>query len=168
MKYLKKLIYCLLPLQIIVLLLSPRFGWNIHNSDATLLSYKGVSYENGAFHCLYQSNNDTVDISYSNFFSKKFTITVNDTEEYSMQVKIDGASVGYEPSTLLGIANDIVWKDTYGIIFWRCILTITMTLISMKLYRRANDVKDTERIALYVGASVIYIFTILISLRIIF
>lgn len=92
----KKIIYFLLPLQIIVLLLSPRFGWNIimHNSDAVFLSYKGTSYEDGAFHCLYQNQYDTIDISYSNPFSKKFTILVNDTETYNMQVTIDGASVG--------------------------------------------------------------------------
>ena len=164
----KKIIYCLLPLQIIVLLLSPRFSWSIQNSNATVLSYKGVSYEEGAFHCLYQSQDDTIDISYSNLFSKKFTITVNDAAEYNMQVKIDGASVESEPNMLLGIADDIVWKDTYGIMFWRCILTIAMTLISMKVFRRANDVKGTESKVLYGGASIMYIFTILISLRVIF
>jgi len=168
MKNLKNIIYFLLPLQIIVLLLSPRFGWNIHNSDGTLLSYKGVSYENGAFHCIYQGKGDTIDIAYSNPFSKKFTITVNDTDEYQMQVKIDGASIESEPDMLPGIANDIVWKDIYGIMFWRCILMISMTLISMKILRRANGNNGTEGKGLYIGASVIYIFALLISLRIIF
>ena len=163
-----KMIYCLLPIQIIVLLLSPRFSWNIHNSDATLLSYKGISYENGAFHCLYQNNTDTIDISYPNLFSKKFTIIVNDTDEYSMQVKIDGASVESEPNMLSGIANDIVWEDTYGIMFWRCILTIAMTLISMRIFRRANNVGDAKRKVFFIGASAIYIISILVSLRIIF
>ena len=84
MQDLKKLIYVLFPLQIIVLLMSPRFGWNIHNSDASVLSYKGTSYEDGAFHCLYQNQDDTIDISYRNPFSKEFTIIVNDTETYSL------------------------------------------------------------------------------------
>ena len=164
----KKIIYFLLPLQIIVLLLSPRFGWNIHNANSTLLSYQGLSYEDGAFHCLYQSHDDKIDISYGNYVSKKFTITVNDTDKYNLQVKIGGASVESEPNMLPYIDNDIVWKDTYGILFWRCILTIVMTLISMKVFRRASDGKRTERKLLYAGASLIYIVTILISLRIIF
>ena len=166
----KKIIYFLLPLQIIVLLLSPRFGWNInmHKSDGLFLSYKGTSYEDGAFHCLYQNQYDTIDISYSNPFSKKFTILVNDTETYSMQVTIDGASVGGEENILLGISAGIVCKDTYGILFWRCIMTIAMSLISMKVFSRATASKGGERKLLFTGASIIYIVAILISLRIIY
>lgn len=166
MKDLKKLIYILLPLQIIVLLLSPRFGWSIHNSDFTLLSYRGTSYENGAFHCLYENSNDTIDISYPNLFSKKFTITVNDAKTYSMYVKIDGASVESEQDMLPGITNDMVWEDTYGIMYWRCFLTVALSWISMKLFMRMNGVGNTERKMLCVGASVIYVISILISLRV--
>lgn len=164
----KKLIYCLLPLQIIVLLLSPRFGWYIHNYDAAYLSYQGTSYEDGEFHCLYQSQDNTIDIRYSNPFSKNFTITVNENIEFDMIVNIDGASMTYGASVLPGISNDIVWKDTYGIMFWRCILTIAMTLFSMKIFRSAMDRNDRVKKLLYVGASIIYIVTLLISLRIIF
>lgn len=164
----KKLLYFLLPLQIIVFLLSPRFGWSIHDENAAVLTYKGVSYKDGAFHCLYENQNDVVDISYANLFSKKFTITVNDTQEYRIEVKLDGESIESEPNMLPGIANDVVWKDTYGIVFWRCILTIGMTLISMKVFKRGSDAEGTTRKILYLGASIIYIFAILISLRIIF
>jgi hypothetical protein len=164
----KKLLYLLLPLHIIVLLLSPRFGWSIHDENAAVLTYKGVSYKDGALHSLYESQDDVVDISYANPFSKKFTITVNDTSEYRMEVKLDGESIESEPNMLPGIANDIVWKDTYGIIFWRCILAIGMTLISMNVFKIGSDKEGTSRKIFYLGAIIIYIFTILISLRIIF
>ena len=164
----KKLIYFLLPLQIIVLLLSPRFSWSIHDATPAVLTYKGTYYEDGAFHCLYENQDDVVDISYSNPFSKKFTITVNDTKEYRMEVKLDGASIESEPNMLPGIANDIVWKDTYGIMFWRCILTILMTLISMKVFKTTDGTNGAARKTLCFTAAIIYIFSILISLRIIF
>ena len=168
MKDLKKLIYVLLPLQIIVLLMSPRFGWSIHNSDFTLLSYKGTSYENGSFHCLYENSKDTVDVSYPNLFSKNFTITVNDAKTYSMYVKIDGASVESEQDMLPGVTNDMVWEDTYGIMFWRCFLTVAMSLVSIKLFRHMMDVYGTESKVLCVGILLIYVIAILISLRVIF
>lgn len=168
MKSVRKLIYLVLPLQILVLLLSPRFGWSIRNSDATLLTYEGTSYEDGAFHCRYANTNDTVDISYGNLLSKKFTVTVNDTKEYSMEVKIDGASAESEPDMLQEIANDIVWEDTFGILYWRCILTVAMTLISVKAFKSADDMVGEKRKVFCAGALVIYVISILISLRIIF
>ena len=164
----KKLVYFLVPIQIIILLLAPRFDWCFYGAKATFFTYKGVAFEEGAIHCLYESQDDVVDISYDNPFSKKFTITFNDSEKYYMEVKIDGACVGPAIDEPPGIAADIVWKDTYGIMFWRCILTITMTLISMKLFRHAYDGKDTERKVQYAGAGIIYIIAILISLRVIF
>lgn len=164
----KKVLYFLLPLQIFVLLLSPRFGWSIHDANATILTYKGTSYADGAFRCQYEGLDDVVDISYGNPFSKNFTITVNDTQEYRMEVKLDGESMESEPNMLPGIANDIVWKDTYGIMFWRCILAIGMTLISMNVFKIGSDKEGTSRKIFYLGAIIIYIFTILISLRIIF
>lgn len=81
---------------------------------------------------------------------------------------MDGESIESEPNMLPGIANDIVWKDTYGIIFWRCILAIGMTLISMNVFKIGSDKEGTSRKIFYLGAIIIYIFTILISLRIIF
>ena len=161
----KRLKYFLLPLQIIVLLLSPRFGWNIHALGVADLEYKGMTYENGAFHCVYQGDADTVDIRYSHPFSKRFTITVNDTDEYSMLVKIDGESVESEPDMLRGIANDIVWQDTYGILYWRCILTVAMTLLSTGIFTRAKGSPDRK--ALCAAGSVLYALSMLISLRII-
>ena len=169
MKRFKKLIYFLLPLQLIVLVLSPRFGWSIHSFPAPeRLTYEGTSYYDGALHCLYQNDKEVVDISYSHPLSKQFTIIVNDTDEYSMHVKIDGSSVSSEPDMLPGIANDIVWQDTFGILFWRVILTVAMTLISIKIFKRANAVGGAESKVLYAGAAVIYVIAILISLRIIF
>ena len=168
MKTLRNLLYLLLPLQIIVQLLSPRFDWTIHNFDTTPLAYQGMSYRDGAFHSLYESSVDTVDISYENLFSKKFTITVNDNDTYTMEVKIDGASVESEPDMLPGIANDMVWQDTQGILYWRCILTVFMSLVSIKVFNRANDMGEEKRKVFYVGAAVLYVISMLISLRILF
>ncbi len=164
----KKLVHFLLPIQIIILLLAPRFGWSIHDAQGTRLAYRGTAFEDGAIHCVYQSQDNIIDISYSNLFSKDFTITVNETIEYNMKVKLDGASIVFGETILPGGSNDIVWKDTYGIMFWRCILTITMTLISMKLFRHAYDREDAGRKLLYAGAGGFYIIAILISLRVLF
>ena len=168
MSGIRRLIYVLLPLQMLVLLLSPRFGWSIHNLTAEPLRYRGVSYEDGAFHCIYQNGGNTVDISYGNPFSKRFAIVINDEEEYSMHVKMDGASVESEPDMLPGIANDIVWKDTYGILFWRCILTAVMSVISTRMLWCAGDAGGVEKKLLCVGATIIYVIALLISLRVLF
>ena len=168
MKNRKGLIYLLLPLQILVLLLSPRFGWSIHKFDAGVLAYEGTSYKDGALHCVYENDADTVDISYGSVFSKKFNITVNETEKYTMEVKIDGETIGSEENILLGIANDIVWKDTLGIFYWRYILTIALTLISIKAFKRAGSRDDQTGKALCVGAVVVYVIAILVSLRVVF
>ena len=73
-KLLQNFIYILLPIQILVLLLSPRFGWDIHHmlhGDVATLRYEKTSYIDGAFHCIYQEGEDKIDISYGNLFSKK-------------------------------------------------------------------------------------------------
>lgn len=86
----KKIIYVLLPLQVLILLLSPRFGWKIHNPESIVLSYKGITYVDGKFHDLYKSDDEKIDICYESFFSKQFFIIINDTDEYEMKVYIDG------------------------------------------------------------------------------
>ncbi len=44
--------YVLLPLQILILILSPRFGWKMLGPDAGMLSYSGTRYVDGKFHVL--------------------------------------------------------------------------------------------------------------------
>ena len=161
----KALKYILLPLQLVVLLMSPRFGWNIHMLGAEALEYKALSYENSVFHCVYQSDEDTVDIRYDHPFSKQFTIVVNDAEEYRMQVKIDGESVESETDMVPGLANDIIWRDTYGIMYWRCILTVALTLLSMRMFRHAQNSADQKMLC--ACALVLYALSILISMRVI-
>ena len=166
-KLMKKMIYWLLPIQILVLLLSPRFGWRMHNISAVDFTYQGTAYQNGALHCVYANQKDRVDISYRHPFSKKFIITVNDAQVYTMQVKADGESEESVPDMLPGIANDVVWNDTYGIFGWRCILAVALTLLSMKILRNAYG-KAAEGKLRYGGAAAVYLFAVLVSLRIIF
>ena len=163
----KKKYYILLLAQIFILLLSPRFGWCIHNFDAALLTYQGTSYKNGSLHCTYGSETDIINIQYDNIFSKKFAVTVNDIE-YTMEVKLDGSSSESETHKPPYIKNDLVWNDTYGVFYWRCILTIVMTLISMKAFQRASSLSGRNSKALYVCVLVLYIISLLISLRILF
>lgn len=167
--YQKFFLFLLLPLQIIVFMLSPRFDWTIHKADATILPYAGTFYEDGALHCIYEIGVDNVDISYGNIFSKKFDITVNYNDHYSMEVKVDGASVSSEQDMLPGIANDIVWQDSLGIFYWRLILSVAMTLLGIYLFLRAERCdaffESGMRIALYAGALGGYFVSLLISLR---
>lgn len=155
---LKKIVYVLLPLQVIILLLSPRFGWKMHNPESYVLSYKGTTYADGKFHALYKNEDDKIDICYESIFSKQFLITINDTEEYEMKVEIDGNSKGAEG--LLFTSNDLVWNDSVGIFGWRYILTIALTVISILLVKRTN--------CIVVFPCILYVVSILISLRILF
>ena len=79
-----------------------------------------------------------------------------------------GHRAGTWERMLPGVTNDMVWEDTYGIMYWRCFLTVAMTLVSIKLFRHMMDVYGTERKVLCVGILLIYVIAILISLRVIF
>ena len=154
----KKMIYVLLPLQVLILLLSPRFGWKMHNPESIVLSYKGTTYVDGKFHDLYKSDDEKIDIGYESIFSKQFLIIINDTGEYEMEVYIDGASKGSD--SLLYTSNDLIWNDSSGIFGWRYILTIAMTVISILLIKRTNCIE--------IVPCILYAVSILISLRILF
>lgn len=170
-KLLENFVYILLPVQILVLILSPRFGWNIQHmlhGDVATLKYEKTSYIDGAFHCIYQEGEEKVDISYGNLFSKKFHITVNETKEYDMEVKIDGRSIESETDMLPGVTNDIVWEDIYGIFYWRCILAVAMSLVSIKMFQRAKERDGTTNKVVCIVSFAIYLVSILISLRILF
>ena len=155
---LKKIVYVLLPLQVLILLLSPRFGWKMHNPESILLSYKGTTYADGQFHDLYKNEDDKIDICYESIFSKQFLITINDMDKYEMKVEIDGSSKGAEG--LLFTSNDLVWNDSIGIFGWRYILTIALTVISILLVKRTN--------CIVAFPCILYAVSILISLRILF
>lgn len=151
----KKIIYVLLPLQILILIFSPRFGWKMHGPEAVMLSFGGTTYVDGRFHTLYENENRNVDISYDNIFSKKFLIVVDNTNEYQMEVGIDG--VTHNTDTDYPDAN-IIWNDSCGIFWWRYILTIAMTTICIILIKRAGRIQ--------VISCILYVISILISLRI--
>lgn len=157
--------YFLLPIQILVLLLSPRFGWNIHNDDSTLLRYANTSHINGDFHSQYISNENTIDICYKNPLSKQFFITVNNADVYYMEVGLDGNIINYDPKLLQFTSNDIVWKDSSSIFYWRYILTIVLTLFSIRLFHRAKCIDGKKSNKIYICSMIIYVISILISLR---
>lgn len=163
----KKIIYLLLPIQIIILLSAPRFGWNIHNYDARVLQYEKISYVDGDFHALYKDNNDVIDICYKNRFSRQLTVTVNSEEVYYIEVEIDGNISACEPDLLKFTSNDIVWNDSCGILYWRYIVTIIMTLFSIRLIKLAKYNFFQKSGMLYACSFVIYLLSLLISLRII-
>lgn len=155
-----KFIYILLPLQMLILILSPRFGWKMHNPESMVLSYGGTTYVDGKIHTLYQNENQKVDVSYESIFSKRFLVTVNGKDEYEMKVEIDGGmrDVDMDTDRLSFTGADIVWNDSCGIFWWRYILTIAMTVLSIVLVKRANRIQ--------VFPCILYAVSILISLRI--
>lgn len=163
----KKLIYVLLPIQILVLLLSPRFGWSIHYYDATSLQYDKTLYVDGEFHSQYSNENDVIDICYESIFSRKLSITVNDTDVYYMEVELDGNISDYNPELLQFTASDLVWQDSCGIFYWRYILTIILTVFSIGVFNRARGKSGKKNNALYICSIIVYLISILISLRII-
>lgn len=156
----KKFIYVLLPLQILILILSPRFGWKMYSPEAVALPYGGTAYVDGKFHTLYKNENHKIDISYQSIFSKQFLVTVDGRDEYEMKVEIDGAIRDTTTDVLHYTGADIVWNDSCGIFWWRYILTIAMTVCSIALVKRANR--------LWVFPGILYAASILISLRIFF
>ncbi len=156
----KKWMYVFLPLQVLLLLLSPRFGWRLHGPEATILSYKGISYIDGKFCSQYKNETDKLLICYKNIFSKQFTVMVNEDAEYYIKVGIDGKLIEGNLSGLPFTGSDLVWKDTFGILWWRCILTVAMTVLSIILIKRANRIQ--------IWSCILYAASLLISLRIIF
>ena len=163
-----KAAYLLLLIPILTIILSPRFGWKIHNYDATVFRYAGTTFIDGMFHSKYINGEDLIDIGYEGIFSKRFNITIDDTNVYYMEVGIDGEVIDFAPEMLHFTSNDIVWNDICGIFYWRYLLTIIMALAGIKLFRYAGAKGDENRKAIYVCGAVIYIIAMLISLRIIF
>ncbi len=155
----KKFIYVLLPLQVLILFLSPRFVWKMHNPESIVLSYGGTTYVDGKFHTLYKNENQKIDIVYESLFSKRFLVTIDDKDEYEMEVGIDGKTY-YDTNTLHFTGADIIWNDSCGIFWWRYILTIAMTAVSIALIRRTNRINACS--------SILYAISILISFRILF
>lgn len=152
------MIYVLLPLQILILVLSPRFGWEMHNPDAEILSYEGTRYVDGKFHTRYGKGNQNVDISYDTFFSKSFLIVVNNKDEHKMEVGIDG--VTHDTYWLQYTDADIIWNDSCGIFWWRYVLTIALTIFSITLIKRTNRIQ--------IFSCILYAISVLVSLRIVF
>lgn len=164
----RKKYYVLLFVQILILLLSPRFGWSVHNANGMILTYQGSLNENGALHCIYGNGMDAIDISYDNIFSKKFTVTTTDIKECMFEVKLDGTVLGYEENVLPYILSDIVWYDTFGIFYWRCILAVSIALVSVKILKHGDCYGENSSKGWYVCGFVVYVISILVSLRILF
>lgn len=155
----KKWIYILLPLQLLILLLSPRFGWKMYSPEAAKLSYGGTTYEDGNFQVVYKDEDEKITVCYEGIFSKRFLVIVNDMNEYEIGVEIDGKLMEGSDQLRL-VSNDIIWNDSCGIFGWRYLLSIAMTLGSILLIRRRNYMQ--------VFPCILYGASILISFRVLF
>ena len=165
----KKLLkYLILLVQIIVLLLVPRFGWHINHPDVSLLNYESTYRENGYTHTLYSLEGKSVDIAYNNRFSRHFYISVDGGEPSEMTVFFDGGSEGSSSSSPLPYTGSaIVWKDSSGIFYRVYLFALGLTFISLLFHNRANRNEHQGQI-LYNALSVIALgVSFLISFRII-
>lgn len=160
------LIYLIIPLQIIVLLLVPRFGWHIHHPSATVLNYTSTYRENGYTHTLYSFEDISVDIAYKSRFLRDFYINVDGDERQHIKVFLDGGSAGEQDRNLLYTGSDIVWKDSSGIFYRVYIFALGLTLMSILLYKQAKK-KAKQKLLIYKILSVILLgVSLLVSLRI--
>ena len=163
----RKLIYLVVPLQIIVLLLIPRFGWYIHHPNAMRVNYSSTYREDGYIHSIYSSDSRSIDIAYKNRFSRNLYISIDGGELQYMRVFLDGESVEGTPNTLSFIGSDIVWKDSSGIFYRIYVFSLGLTLICIVLYHYANKMAQHMRLILQVLSSILLCVSLLISLRII-
>ncbi len=161
------LIYLIIPLQIFVLLLVPRFGWHIHHPDATMLNYASIYRESGYTHTIYSLDGASVDIAYKNRFSHDFFISIDGEEPYHMTVLFDGASIGEIPGTLPFTGSDIVWKDSSGMFYRLYIFALVLTLISIILHSKAIKKIKQKRIIYEVLSVISLCVSLLVSLRVI-
>lgn len=155
----KKWIYILLPLQLLILFLCPRFGWKLYSPEATRLSYGGTTIAEGSFQTVYQSENEKVTICYESIFSKRFRVIINDKDEYQIGIETDGALAEGSDNLRL-VTGDLTWKDSCGIFGWRYFLTAAMTVGSILLFRRETIYR--------IFPCILYGASLLISFRILF
>lgn len=160
----KWLVWLLIPINLLILLLAPRFGWRISSGGVTPLNYRGVSIADGAIHASYGKGNDTVVVGYSNPLSKKLDITVNGAGQYSLEVAFDGQVIRETPELPMSVASDLIWKDAAGIFAWRYILVIALSFLSAFVFRKAAKKADQKKLLRICGA-VIGLIPFLLAIR---
>lgn len=163
----RKLVYLVVPLQVIILLLIPRFGWYIHHPNAMILKYSSTYREDGYMHSLYSSDSGSIDIAYKNRFSRDLYISIDGRELQHIRVLLDGQSVEGNPNTLSLTGSDIVWKDSSGIFYRIYAFSLGLTLICIMLYYYANRMTQHTKLVLQVLPSMLLCVSLLISLRVI-
>jgi len=160
----KWLVWLLIPINLLILLLAPRFGWRINSEDADRLNYRGVSIVDGAIHATYGKGNDTVVIGYSNPLSKKLDITVNGATRYSLEYSIDGQVIREEPKAAPFLASSLIWQDASGILGWRYILVIGLSWLSSFIFGKAIQNPDRKKLLLLCG-TVVGLIPLLLAIR---
>ena len=160
----KWLIWLLIPINLLILLLAPRFGWRVNSGDASLMTYRGMSIEDGAIHAVYGNGIDTVVIGYSQPLSRKLDITVNGASQHSMEVAFDGQTIREAPELPPSLASDLIWQDAAGIFAWRYILVITLSCLSALVFWKAGKKADQKKLLQICGA-VIGVIPFLLAIR---
>lgn len=160
----KWLIWLLIPINLLILLLAPRFGWRINSGDASLLTYRGMSIEDGAIHAVYGNESDTVAIGYSHPLSRRLDIKVNGASQYSLEVAFDGQTVRETPELPTGLASDLIWQDAAGIFAWRYIVVIALSCMSALVFWKAAKKADQKKLLQICGA-VIGVIPFLLAIR---
>ena len=148
----KWLIWLLIPMNLLILLLAPRFGWRISSGSITPLNYRGMSIEGGAIHAVYGNGSDTVVIGYSQPLSRKLDITVNGAIQHSLEVAFDGQTIRETPELPPHLASDLIWKDASGILGWRYITVIGLSCLSSFILNKAVQKPDRKKLLLICGS----------------
>lgn len=154
-------------LQIAGLLLSPRFGWYLHSTDGTIVSYKSTTYKDGSAILHYASEDSELNIAYKNRFSRELEVSVNGGEPQRVAIGIDGKSIEELPGTANFTMNDIVWKDSSGIFFYRYIIAFLGTLVPVLIFIKSAGKSLSLRITSKPISLLVYLAALLSSLRII-
>ncbi len=164
------LIYVLLPIQILVLMLCPRFGWKIRDGFDSL-AYEQTSYSGSGIEVTYANDQEAFQVSYSNPFSREFVITVNEEDQYYMAVNMDGGEKNPNPENvnLPGyIGTAVVWNDPAGIFFGRYIVSIALTVCCIAAFTYGKKYAAGVSCKLLYGcAAITYFISMLISFRVI-
>ena len=164
----KKLPFLLLALLLLsALLLSPRFGWGLYNTDATKINYSRTYFSDGNINDIYSNGQSDIIISYPHRFSGQLNISIDGNAPTLLSVGIDGRT-NEEGGALPFLGSSIVWGDSSGIFFRVYLLAILSAVVSLFFYFKSTKCQESLRIFFIVTSALSLLASFLIALRIIF
>ena len=130
----KLIILSIIPIQIIIILLTPRFGWQLathHNPEGTrIYKFERAIRDNGYTRAIYTSNiiNESTglpysrDIVYRHRFSRNITVVLDDGRAQDLHLLFDAAGAknwvqNPEINFTTEIGADIFRNDSSGFLF---------------------------------------------------